>query len=439
MRFLPAYEPIIVEKTDQVNIQKIYYISICALPITFLHVLLFSLDKSATDLVKIKWQNQIMLAHTTGFFISLLFALTANFVRKKQIFSQPLSKVLQVVFAAFCIAAGVAIATIDQLVTNSITPYLVANIVISVLLLMRPVLSVLLFVLAYLFFYYLLPFHQQDQAILLSNRVNALTFTGIALVLALVNWRNELRDIKNNQLIETQKNDLLLANATKDTFFSIIAHDLRGPVNSMVALIDIIKNNETEGDEEPVFIMQQLSLLSKNTQYLLENLLKWAMLQKGQIKVYPAKVDVRSIFETEIRLIKHTAANKNIYFKLLIKEDCYVKGDLNLLSVVFRNLLNNAMKFSHDGGIVTIEGIKNQAHLQLTIIDNGIGMPKEQVQKLFIQSINGSTIGTKGEKGTGLGLYLCKQFLELQGASINIISEVNKGTSVIIQLPIYTN
>ncbi|MFY7653358.1 MAG: ATP-binding protein, partial [Chitinophagaceae bacterium] len=385
MRFLPTYERIIVEKTDIVNIQKIYYISICALPITFLHVLLFFLDKSANEIVRIQWQKQIILAHTIGFFVSLVFAVIAYIVRKKQIFSHPLSKVLQVVFAAFCIAAGVSIATIDQLVTNSITPYLVASIVISVSLLMRPVLSVLLFVLAYLFFYYFLPLNQPNEAIMLSNRVNGLTFTGIALVLALVNWRNELRDIQNNLLIEKQKNDLLLANSTKDTFFSIIAHDLRGPINSMVALIDIIKNNETEGDEEPIFIMKQLSLLSKNTQYLLENLLKWAMLQKGQIKVFPAKVAIRSVFETETKLLENSAANKQVQFHLSIEENYYVKGDINLLSVVFRNLMNNAVKFSKPNSFINIRATKNDTCLTIDIIDEGVGMTDEQVKLLFKQ------------------------------------------------------
>ncbi len=242
-----------------------------------------------------------------------------------------------------------------------------------------------------------------------------------------------------NNLIESE-HKLRKLNTTKDKFFSIIAHDLRGPFNSMLGFANLLVNKFDRFD-----IRKQKEFLGiladnlENTYKLLENLLLWARTQRGTLDFYPEKENLYLLSSETIELLRQSAANKAIFLINQIPEDIYVHADKNMLLTIFRNLLSNAIKFTpKEGKIVISAGLTTDEYKQnlveISVKDSGVGIEKEKRAQLFKISENISTKGTEGESGTGLGLILCKEFVEKHGGTIKVESEVWKGSSFIFTL-----
>ncbi|RLD63329.1 MAG: hypothetical protein DRI95_11855 [Bacteroidetes bacterium] len=244
-----------------------------------------------------------------------------------------------------------------------------------------------------------------------------------------------------NNLIESEQK-LRKLNTTKDKFFSIIAHDLRGPFNSMLGFANLLVNKFDRFD-----IRKQKEFLGiladnlENTYKLLENLLLWARTQRGTIDFNPAKENLHVLTDETIELLRQSAANKAIFFINQIPEDIYVHADMNMLLTIFRNLISNAIKFTpKEGKIVISAGLTTDEYeqnlVEISVKDSGVGIEKEKRTQLFKISENISTKGTEGESGTGLGLILCKEFIEIHGGTIKVESEIWKGSSFIFTLPL---
>jgi signal transduction histidine kinase len=228
-----------------------------------------------------------------------------------------------------------------------------------------------------------------------------------------------------------QKNELLqLTNAEKDKFFSIIAHDLRGPISAFVSVTEILTDDiQSMSPDEIRDIMASMKYDASNIYKLLENLLEWSRLKRGVMEFSPVKIQLLKIITSAVESISLSANAKNILVDLSIPDDMEVIADVHMIETVARNLLSNAVKFTHEGGKITVSAVKGKySDAEISISDSGIGMPPDLISKLFQISEKTSRLGTAGEPSSGLGLLLCKEFVEKHGGKISVESSQGKGS-----------
>ena len=250
-----------------------------------------------------------------------------------------------------------------------------------------------------------------------------------------------IRDITERkqaeQIIKENEEKLRNLNATKDKLFSIIAHDLRSPFNSILGFSELlIKNSQNFEVAKAEKYLEIINSSAKNTLSLLNNLLDWAKTQTGQIIYKPEKINLATIISDVIELSHSNAKAKNITLNHIQPDIIEIYTDMNILKVVLRNLISNALKFTNSNGKIEISAIKNQNNIEITVSDNGIGMNKETQHKLFKIDPTIVTDGTNAEKGSGLGLILCKEFVEKLNGKIWIESEENIGSKFIFTVPL---
>ena len=226
-------------------------------------------------------------------------------------------------------------------------------------------------------------------------------------------------------------------NVTKDKLFSIIAHDLKNPVGNILSttgLLDIyLKNNDMETSEELVQLLKQQS---KETLSLLESLLEWARSQLGQIVFNPAIQDLDLIVKDVLYNLNSTATLKKITILPPNVGEIKVFADIHMLTAILRNLVTNSIKFTKPEGTISVSARINGDFVDISIADTGVGMDQETQDKLFKLESNLTTYGTANEKGTGLGLVICKEFVAKHGGQIRVISEVGKGSTFILTFPL---
>ena len=241
---------------------------------------------------------------------------------------------------------------------------------------------------------------------------------------------------KERSKVEHFAEEMKELNATKDKFFSIISHDLRNPFNSILGLSNMLLSNlNTYSKEE---ITEKIGLIaesSKRAHILLENLLEWSLSQTGKILFIPEKIKLSDVVNECLIEITNQASNKKIKIVNEINEGHIVKADKNMLKIILRNLLTNAVKYSYTGGVVIIKSIDRNFEIEISITDSGIGIEENDIDKLFHIDSKYSTNGTLNEQGTGLGLILCKEFIEKHGGRIWIDSKIEKGCTFKFTLP----
>ena len=217
---------------------------------------------------------------------------------------------------------------------------------------------------------------------------------------------------------------LMELNATKDKFFSIISHDLKSPFNSIIGfsnlLIGQIEENDYQGIEKYAMIIQHSSQRAMN---LLMNLLEWSRSQTGNMEFNPEKVDISILINEVEGLLLDTAQQKSIDISMEIQPETHVFADKSMVSTILRNLLSNAIKFTNPGGEIVISTRKTGDECVVTVADNGVGIKKEAIDKLFRIDMSYSSAGTQNEVGTGLGLILCKDFVDKHKGRIWVESE----------------
>jgi len=240
------------------------------------------------------------------------------------------------------------------------------------------------------------------------------------------------------EAIRKYSEELRESNASKDKMFSIIAHDLRTPFNGLLAFSEILNNDyHNLSAEEITEYISVISNLSRNTFNLLEKLLQWSRLQTGRMEFKPQPIALHEVVDNILSLLSANAKGKNISLHSNIDQGLLLNADPNMVNAVIRNLTSNAIKFTRENGIVQISAKANNAGMaEIIVSDNGIGIPAEHLQKLFRVDIHHSTTGTGGESGTGLGLLLCKEFIELHQGNIHVESEAGQGSKFIFTLPL---
>lgn len=235
---------------------------------------------------------------------------------------------------------------------------------------------------------------------------------------------------QSNKLLKDSEENLKILNATKDKFFSIIAHDLRNPFNALHGLTQHLFTNYDDFDSED--IKQSLELIynsSDDLLELLENLLHWSRTQRGKMPFTPKEINLSDIVNKVFNLLKVNAGKKDINLINEIDEDNFVFADYDMFAAILRNLISNAIKFSHTNSFIRVSSKTFKEYAEISVMDNGVGISQENMQKLFRIDIHHSTSGTSKEQGSGLGLILCREFVEKHNGKIWVESELNTGST----------
>lgn len=245
---------------------------------------------------------------------------------------------------------------------------------------------------------------------------------------------------RQQEVLKKKNTELYEINATKDKLFSIIAHDLKNPVSSIVLMTELLPDSIKNKDYEAVAeISEMIGSQAAESLLLLQTLFDWAKSQTGNVTFNPEFVSFKQVAESVIKNLHPSANLKNISVSLNEDSDIEVFADTNMLTTVLRNLVTNSIKFTNPGGSVLISANSDEENARITVTDNGIGMNQKTIDMLFKIESNLTTYGTANEKGTGLGLVICKEFIEKHGGTIAVTSEPEKGSSFNFTLPISTN
>ena len=253
---------------------------------------------------------------------------------------------------------------------------------------------------------------------------------------------NKILGARNSDLekmiyeLKESETQLVELNNTKDQFFSIISHDLKGPINSMKGYLSLVKSfpdNFTASDIKDFAARMDVSV--KNLSQLLNNLLEWAMVQTGAIKVQVERFDINEVIFKKIELFTPQITSKGIKINFTKNRNAFALADQNMIEFVIRNLLHNAVKFTKNEGVIEIEVIAREKTISIGIKDSGIGIDKEALDKLFDANLRHIQEGTNKERGSGLGLILCKDFITRNKGNIYVESTLGKGSSFTVELP----
>lgn len=242
--------------------------------------------------------------------------------------------------------------------------------------------------------------------------------------------------VRTHLQLKQMREKLAEANATKDKFFSIIAHDLRNPFNHLLGfselLIDQFDSLEPSKKKE---FLENIHVSLQHVYRLLENLLSWSRVQLGTFEWTPEPIDLKRVVNDSILLLKAQAETKRIGLFSEIADPFVAFADLNMIETVVRNLITNAVKFTPENGKVWLEAASLENCIEISVKDTGIGIADDQIERLFKTGIKYTRTGTNNETGTGLGLILCKEFVEKNGGRIWVESSVGKGSCFRFSIP----
>jgi signal transduction histidine kinase len=253
-------------------------------------------------------------------------------------------------------------------------------------------------------------------------------------LIARVNTHIQLKMVQE-QLSKTNK-EIQEANDNKDKLLSIIAHDLRNPFSVLITFSKLIMDSYDEFRKEDILTyMKSFYETSKQGFSILDNLLKWSKSQTGKMEIFPEKLQLYDLTEETITLLNSQAFNKKITLLNQVSKNLWAFADINMILTVLRNLISNAIKFTNDNGKIVVTGEETDKQVKIKVTDNGVGIAAEDIEKIFRIDIKHSTSGTNGERGTGMGIVLCKEFIEKNRGELIVESAVNKGSTFSFSLP----
>ncbi len=247
--------------------------------------------------------------------------------------------------------------------------------------------------------------------------------------------------IKNETFLRNTNEELKKLNEMKDRFFSIVSHDLRSPFAGILTMTDIIKNHaNTFSKEELISMLQSLNETAQQTYKFIEDLLEWSRSQMGRIQMNIVEEDLYTIVTGTILTLKQQAEIKNIEIDSRIQSGTFAMFDNNMMATIVRNLISNAIKFTPKGGKITLKAeaieIEGKRFIRLAVSDTGVGMTEQQVANLFSLDKVQSTPGTEKEKGTGLGIMICRDFINKMNGELSVESKLNEGTTFFVDVPL---
>jgi two-component system sensor histidine kinase/response regulator len=443
-------ESIIANEVFDRNVQYISVMSIFWIPVNLFHIILFYLNLDPNKEIEYLWRMGIILSHLFLMIFFIAIGSIFNYYKRNNSFRKEVIQFLLYSVFFMAIIFGVSITVLDQLVTSAITPFLLICILIPMTVLIKPIISFPILIVAYLLFFFALSLTQNNPDILLSNRANGFTFIGIGMFLTIIMWNNSIRRFQQDRIIKQQRIDLensnvtlletadnlRIANQTKDKFFSIIGHDLRGPFNGVLGFSELIELEYEQGSTKN--LIENLNFINASARQaylLLENLLLWAKSQKGNLNYEPSRFEINELIRSVFDLLQAGAKTKKISLSLHSERNYFVFLDEKMIETIFRNLISNAIKYTKEGGEIQVLMSTKENLIEIIVADNGIGIQRDFLTNLFANNSIKSTKGTQGESGSGLGLILCKDFVHLNKGTISVESIPNAGSKFIVTFP----
>lgn len=432
------------------NLRRMRYASFVGIMIALGHILYFSYIHSEPGTENYTWHVYLIRSHVFFLVICVIQGLFLLFTHNYAKIPAGINWLVVYVTQFGLLIGGVAVTVIDQLVISHITPFILLSFAIALIYLLQPYKSVVLFSIAFLLLFFTLPITQDDPEVLLSLRTNALSITLVSIMLSIILWRTNTSNFRQSLIIDEQKQELeqanneLEANAlmlsesnkTKDRFFTIIAHDLKSPFNSVMGFADLLadqlRENKFEGMEQYVNRIQQSSHLAMD---LLDNLMDWARSQTGRIDYNPKLLMLPPLVDDSVSFFANHAHQKAITVATDISDSHRVFADEKMLRSILHNLISNAIKFTRTGGNILIKSEARNGAIRVSVIDNGIGININMLKDLFSIDKTTNRPGTEGEPSTGLGLGICKEFTEKHSGKIWAESTEGKGTAIHVSLP----
>jgi two-component system, sensor histidine kinase and response regulator len=235
-------------------------------------------------------------------------------------------------------------------------------------------------------------------------------------------------------LLSESYKDIAALNNSKNILLSILAHDLKNPIYTVKLLLDVMLQKDMDAQAQREMIRAVHSSLG-STFNLLENLLYWANSQRNKISFEPGMICIYDLVDENRKLLELNAENKHVSIIMDISKGILAYADKNMISTVIRNLISNAIKYSHKGGAVKISAKEGQSHVEISVEDNGMGISEGDMVKIFDHTIHYTTYGTENEKGSGIGLQLCQEFILKNGGRLEVESKENEGSTFHFDLP----
>ncbi|MCL4481574.1 MAG: PAS domain-containing sensor histidine kinase [Bacteroidetes bacterium] len=279
--------------------------------------------------------------------------------------------------------------------------------------------------------------HRNGELVWVHDRGKVIEWTQDGLPLRMTGTHSDITARKQMEMaLQESEARLRELNATKDKFFSIIAHDLKTPFTAVIGFSDVllerVRSKEYERIEEFASIIQNSSKQALN---LLSNLLEWSRSQTGRMELKLENTEIVALINEIVNLFQETAIQKSITITKNLPDQTFLMADKKMIATVIRNLISNAIKFTYPGGGITISIKQNKDELIVEVKDNGTGISKENIDNLFRMDVNDSTLGTQNEKGTGLGLLLCNEFIQKHGGRIWVKSKTGTGSTFSFSIP----
>jgi PAS domain S-box-containing protein len=247
----------------------------------------------------------------------------------------------------------------------------------------------------------------------------------------------DITEIKNTQIqLKNSETKLKEINATKDKFFSIIAHDLKTPFESIIGFSELLVKEISNNRFNKIISFSKIIIQeARNTLDLLTNLLEWSRSQTGKIKFKPELFNLTELIINVIDLVEMSAKQKSIHIDFAINTKVMILADKNMMYTIFRNLISNSIKFTPENGAISVKLAQTKKSVQASVQDTGIGISESNLQNLFRISDTYTSLGTNNEKGSGLGLILCKDFINKHKGKIQVESQLGKGSKFIVEIP----
>ncbi|MDB5256038.1 MAG: hypothetical protein JWM14_733 [Chitinophagaceae bacterium] len=431
-------DPVIQREVRKANLIRTVITTCGALLFSAAVISAFYPNRTNGTALEIEWRTSVIQLNVYMIFINVSIAFVGLYSLRYKEPTHWLYTYLPYVLLVVLGVWGIAGTVFHQLVSWTITPFMLACFVF-VMLLMRPVILFYYFAFLYVIFYFFVSINQSNPNYVLLNRVLGLGTLVVSYCFSLLTWNNNLIRFRQNRLIELQTEELKESNASKDKFFSILSHDLKGPIATSLLLTELLQEDNV-GEQERKEIQQLFRSSLENVSRLLNNVLLWANNQTGKISFNPTSLELKAIVDEDIQLLHAMAIHKNITIVNEVAKDFMLHADHHMMHTIIRNLLTNAIKFSHSEGKVFISAehiTKNDlCFAKLSIVDNGIGIPPSLLGDLFKLDKKVATPGTNNETGTGLGLILCKDFIEKHNGKLLVESAEPTGSRFTILLPV---
>ncbi|MDF2512750.1 MAG: hypothetical protein K0S04_2616 [Herbinix sp.] len=436
--------PELARELYQINLRRILIFSFICLPVSLVNIVMFLSDQEERTPEELLWRSGILKVHFVLIFILLIFCISVYILirSKKNLLS--LGKILSILAAISLVSSGIIVTTIDQLVTDNITPFLTACMAAAVVILMEPRFSLMIYIVAYIMVTILTRLSQSDSTIYLTNKANSITAVAISFCISLLLWNNYLNNYNQkqriadqNRALELKNHELSESNEIKDKLISIISHDVRQPLANALSLTEIMTEVEPMDADFHGIVRHVREQMIKSFN-MTDNLLNWCKHQREGFNYIPVLIDLEEVVSESIQLSKIKAEAKEIVISNEIDKNTklLVLADRDMISMVLRNLIHNAVKYTNRGNRIYIKEKQADGEVIIEIEDKGIGMDSHRLTDIFdSKNVIRSVEGTEGETGTGIGLQLCKEIMGKNKGKIWATSELGLGSSFYISLP----